>query len=302
MSTLAIETENLTRKYGDFTAVKQLNLKIKPGIVYGFLGPNGCGKTTTLRMMCGVLMPSEGSVKLFGENATPYKDSMRKNIGYMSQRFSLYNELSCYENLRFYAGIYGLDSKRRDERIKELIELTHLSKFRDALVGTLSGGWRQRVALAAAVMHSPKILFLDEPTSGVDPVSGRLFWEIVYTLASNGVTIVVSTHSMNEAEHCDEVAFLSAGRVIREGTPANLRATFPGKMIAITSSDPIALSHKLNEEFDDNLESYIYGNEIRIRTDEESENLFKEYDFKKVEPTLEDLFVYLTEHKDVATS
>jgi ABC-2 type transport system ATP-binding protein len=302
MSILAIETNNLTLHYGDLTAVDHLSLNIKSGIVYGFLGPNGCGKTTTLRMLCGALMPNEGTIKLFGENAIPFSKSMRSNIGYMSQRFSLYNELSCYENLKFYAGIYALDGIKRDNRIEELMELTNLCGFRDELAGTLSGGWRQRLALAAAIIHSPQILFLDEPTSGVDPVSGRLFWEIVYTLASKGVTIVVSTHSMNEAEHCDEVGFLYEGKLIREGAPVDLRATFPGNIIAITSSDPIVLSHQLKKRFSNKLESYIYGNEIRIRIDGDEERLFSNYDFRKVEPTLEDLFVYITEHSDVEAS
>lgn len=299
MSSFAVETRNLTKRFGTHTAVNGLNLQIPEGVIYGFLGPNGCGKTTTLRMLCGLLTPSSGEVLLMGNKVLHYSVALRTEIGYMSQRFSLYNELSCYENLRFYAGMYGLEGALRQQRIDEVIARTRLEGFERELVGNLSGGWRQRVALSAAIMHRPKLLFLDEPTSGVDPVSSRLFWDVVYGLASEGVSIVASTHSMNEAEHCDEVGFLSAGHLIRSGTPHALKASFPGRIIAIVSDNAIDLSHQLKERFPD---SYLYGNEVRIHIDDGGLEDFASYHYRIVEPTLEDLFVYLTEHGDVAAS
>ena len=215
MSSFAVETRGLAKRYGDKRAVDGLDLQIKPGIIYGFLGPNGCGKTTTLRMLSGLLEPSGGEIFLMGSAVHRYSVALRSRIGYMSQRFSLYNELSCFENLKFYAGMYGLEGAERSRRMEEVINRTRLQGFEKELVGNLSGGWRQRVALCAAMMHRPELLFLDEPTSGVDPVSGRLIWEVVYELAAEGVTVVASTHAMNEAEHCDEVGFLSGGRLIR---------------------------------------------------------------------------------------
>jgi ABC-2 type transport system ATP-binding protein len=300
MSSLAIKTENLVKVFGEKRAVDGLNLRIEQGKIYGFLGPNGCGKTTTLRMLCGVLSPSEGSISLLGESVTPYPMKIRSKIGYMSQKFSLYNELSVMENLNFYALLYGLEGKEKAGRIEELIKITKLAEYRNVLAKNLSGGWRQRLALAVAVIHQPQVLFLDEPTSGVDPVSARLFWDIVYQLASEGVSIVMSTHSMDEAEHCDKVGFLDKGHLLQEGSPAELRKAFPAKMVSIRTDDPRGLSDELAKRLGGQLHSYIFGNEIRIRLENDDEEMLGEYEYRSVEPTLEDIFVYMTEHNDVA--
>ena len=299
MSSFAVETRGLAKRYGDKRAVDGLDLQIKPGIIYGFLGPNGCGKTTTLRMLSGLLEPSGGEIFLMGSPVHRYSVALRSRIGYMSQRFSLYNELSCFENLKFYAGMYGLEGAERSRRMEEAINRTRLQGFEKELVGNLSGGWRQRVALCAAMMHRPELLFLDEPTSGVDPVSGRLFWEVVYELAAEGVTVVASTHAMNEAEHCDEVGFLSNGRLIRTGSPRELKASLPGRVVAVVADDVVALAERLRVRYPD---SYLYGNEIRIHLEDGDGDALSDYAVRDVEPTLEDLFVYLTEGSDVAAS
>ncbi|MDM5271049.1 ABC transporter ATP-binding protein [Sulfurovum sp. zt1-1] len=300
MSSLAIKTDNLVKVFGEKRAVDGLNLSIGKGMIYGFLGPNGCGKTTTLRMLCGVLSPSEGEIALLGESVTPYPMKIRSKIGYMSQNFSLYNELSVIENLNFYALLYGLEGKEKKRRIEDLIEVTKLTEYRNTLARNLSGGWRQRLALAVAIIHQPEVLFLDEPTSGVDPVSARLFWDIVYELAAEGVSIVVSTHSMDEAEHCDKVGFLDKGHLLQEGSPAELRKAFPAKMVSIRTDKPMQLSHELSERFGSQMHSYIFGNEVRIRLENDDEQMLKEYEYRRVEPTLEDIFVYMTEHNSVA--
>ena len=300
MSSLAVKTENLVKQFGEKRAVDGLTLSIEKGIIYGFLGPNGCGKTTTLRMLCGVLSPSKGEISLLDESVTPYPMKIRNKIGYMSQNFSLYNELSVMENLNFYALLYGLEGKEKKRRIEDLIAVTKLAEYRNVLARNLSGGWRQRLALAVAIIHRPEVLFLDEPTSGVDPVSARLFWDIVYQLASNGVSIIMSTHSMDEAEHCDKVGFLDKGHLLQEGSPAQLRKAFPAKMVSIRSDKPMQLSQELLERFGPQLHSYIFGNEVRIRLQNDDEQKLEEYEYRSVEPTLEDIFVYMTEHNDVA--
>ncbi|MDA8234605.1 MAG: ABC transporter ATP-binding protein [Clostridia bacterium] len=217
----AIEVQGLTKTFGDFTAVDNLSFRIKPGEIFGFLGPNGSGKSTTIRMLCGILSPSGGQGKVLGYDL---KDSekIKQNIGYMSQKFSLYEDLTVEENIDFYAGIYGLRGKEVRERKEELIQLALLTGKEKALAGTLSGGWKQRLALACALVHRPHLLFLDEPTAGVDPVSRRVFWELLYRVAAQGVTILVTTHYMDEAEKCDVVGFIYQGKLMGFGTPGEL--------------------------------------------------------------------------------
>lgn len=212
----AIEVENLTKKFGDFTAVDNISFKIPKGIIFGFLGPNGSGKSTTIRMLCGVLSPTSGSGRVLGRDIVRDTEEIRQNLGYMSQKFSLYEDLTVEENLDFYAGIYGLSKDIRDERKLDLIKMANLVGKEKKLAGTLSGGWKQRLALGCALIHKPKLLVLDEPTAGVDPVSRRVFWEIIHSLSRQGITILVTTHYMDEAESCDIVGFIFNSKLIAD--------------------------------------------------------------------------------------
>lgn len=218
----AIEVENLTKKFGSFTAVDNISFQIPKGSIFGFLGPNGSGKSTTIRMLCGVLTPTSGKGLVMGLDIVRNTESVRQNLGYMSQRFSLYEDLTVEENLDFYGGIYGLNREVRNERKKELILMANLEGKEKSLAGTLSGGWKQRLALGCALIHKPKFLVLDEPTAGVDPVSRRVFWEIIHALSKQGITILVTTHYMDEAESCDIVGFIFNGRIINIASPQEL--------------------------------------------------------------------------------
>jgi ABC-2 type transport system ATP-binding protein len=221
-----IETKDLRKAFGDLVAVAGLDLEVKRGEVFGLLGPNGSGKTTTIRMLTGLLEPTSGSASVVGIDVVKTPELVRRRIGYMSQRFGLYEDLTVEENLRFYGGVYGLVGPGRKHRIAEQFVNFRLGDRAKQLAGTLSGGWKQRLALASATMHHPDLVFLDEPTAGVDPASRRLFWEIIKELSDSGMTIVVTTHYMDEAERCARLAFLSRGHLIGVGTPAEITARF----------------------------------------------------------------------------
>lgn len=223
MSTAAVEAEDLTRVFGDFIAVDHIDLTVAPGRVFGFLGPNGAGKSTTIRMLCGILSPTSGRAVVGGYDIARQSDQLKSHIGYMSQKFSLYEDLTVEENLSFFAGIYGVRGARRAARIAWALDMAELRGRNDVITAELAGGWRQRLALGCAVLHEPPILFLDEPTSGVDPASRRDFWEMIGTLAEAGTTIFVTTHFMDEAEHCDELALIYGGRIVAAGSPAHLK-------------------------------------------------------------------------------
>lgn len=222
MSTLAIKTEDLTKQFGKLLVVNQVNLNVPKGSIYGFLGPNGSGKSTMIRMLCGVLEPSSGKGTVLGYDIKDEPESIKQRIGYMSQKFSLYEELTVKENLDFYAGIYGLQGETSKARQKELIELAGLTGRENQRASHLSGGWKQRLALICALLHKPELLVLDEPTAGVDPVSRRIFWEIITQLAKEGITVLVTTHYMDEAELCDEIGFLFFGNLLIKGNPKSL--------------------------------------------------------------------------------
>jgi ABC-2 type transport system ATP-binding protein len=225
MSAIII-AKNLTRRFGSFLAVDHLNFEIEAGQVIGYLGPNGSGKTTTMRMLLGILHPSEGQASVLGYDVASQSEAIRARSGYMSQKFALYQELTAYENLAFYAGVYGI---REGGRIKEVLAELGLTEIANQPVHSLSSGWKQRLALAAAIVHRPRLLFLDEPTSGVDPVARRAFWELIYTLVSEGITALVSTHYMDEAEYCQQVGIMRAGRLLALDSPAHLKAALPGR-------------------------------------------------------------------------
>ena len=222
----AVVADGLRKTFGQLVAVAGLTMTIHRGEVFGFLGPNGSGKTTTIRMLCGLMAPSGGTATVVGYDIRTDAERIRRRIGYMSQKFGLYDDLSVRENITFYATIYGLHGAARTARIAELLEELSLGQRADQLAGTLSGGWKQRLALACATAHRPAMLFLDEPTAGVDPASRRLFWQKIYALAKQGTTVLVTTHYMDEAERCQRLAFLSRGKLIAVGTVAEVLAHF----------------------------------------------------------------------------
>lgn len=223
---IAVQTRGLRKTFGPVVAVEGLDLEIRRGEVFGVLGPNGSGKTTTIRMLCGLLTPSAGDATVVGYDLRSQQSEIRRSIGYMSQRFGLYDDLTVRENVRFYAAVYGLRGAALDARIVELFEQLELTPRAEQLAGTLSGGWKQKLGLACATAHHPKMLFLDEPTAGVDPAARRRFWEIIYDLARDGTTVLVTTHYMDEAERCQRLAFLSRGHLIAQGTAAEIPAQF----------------------------------------------------------------------------
>jgi ABC-2 type transport system ATP-binding protein len=219
----AIRAEGLTKRFGEFVAVDHVDLMIERGDIFGFLGPNGAGKSTTIRMLCGLMTPSAGHAEVLGLDVTRDPERIRARVGYMSQRSSLYNDLTVAELLNFYARVYGLTDTERRAKVAGWIERAGLAGRERQLVGTLSGGWRQRLALGCAILHRPDLLLLDEPTSGTDPVQRREFWELIYRFGDEGTTVLVTTHYMDEAEHCDTLAFIYGGRIIAQGSPAVIK-------------------------------------------------------------------------------
>jgi len=220
----AVSLRNLTKRFGDFVAVSGISLDVARGEIFGFLGPNGAGKSTTIRMLCGLLRPSAGTGTVAGFDVLTQTEGIKAHIGYMSQKFSLYEDLTVEENIDFYSGIYGIPRERQAERKGWVIQMAGLAEQRGMRCGHLSGGVKQRLALGCAVLHEPPILFLDEPTSGVDPISRRAFWDLIYDLSSRGVTVFVTTHYMEEAEYCDRLGLVYAGQLIALGTPSELKA------------------------------------------------------------------------------
>lgn len=223
---LPLEVDGLTKKFGDFTAVDHVTFSVQPGEVLGYLGPNGSGKTTTIRMLCGLMEPTSGTARVLGIDVARYPELIKPHIGYMSQKFALYDDLTVLENLQFYAGVYEIPAATEASRIDEVLAMAGLQSRRKAFTSELSGGWRQRLALGCALIHRPPLLFLDEPTSGVDPVARREFWDLIYQLASEGTTIFITTHYMDEAEHCNRTAFMYRGKLLAFDTPSRLKAEY----------------------------------------------------------------------------
>lgn len=235
----AVIAQGLTKRFGDFTAVDHIDFEVRRGEIFGFLGPNGSGKTTTIRMMLGLLQPSEGSVEVLGLSVFRQPEKIRPRVGYMSQRFSLYNDLTVLENLQFYGRSYGLESALLTERIREAVRTSGLEGHERTRTRDLSGGWRQRLALSACILHRPELIFLDEPTASVDPLSRRAFWNLLYDLVAEGITIFVTTHYMDEAEHCHRLAFLQRGKIIAYGSPEEIkRRMMRGQVLEIDPQDP----------------------------------------------------------------
>ncbi|KJS22302.1 MAG: ABC transporter [Clostridiaceae bacterium BRH_c20a] len=301
-----IETRDLTRDFGKFTAVDKLNIKIKPGEIYGFLGPNGAGKSTVIRMLCGILEPTEGSATILGYDLLRETEKIKSYIGYMSQKFSLYDDLTVLENLNFYAGIYSITREVRQERIGEMLAMAGLRGREKELVANLSGGWKQRLALGCAIIARPAIIFLDEPTSGVSPTSRRMFFNIIQELANQGTTIMVTTHFMDEAERCHKIAFISAGRLMAVNTPDYLkRNTLEGFLVELAipqAMEKISAFENLPYVKD----CTIHGPLLHVLLDDEK-HIGALRDFSGVEPrpivpSLEDVFIALAKRQRAGES
>jgi ABC-2 type transport system ATP-binding protein len=295
-----IHVEDVTRKFGTFTAVDRVSFDLERGKVFGFLGPNGSGKSTTIRMLAGLLAPTSGRITGFeGLDVTRDTEKWKSRLGYMSQKFSLYIDLTVEENLRFYGMIYGLDRARIAERIDTLAKRLRFDKIRNQLTDGLSTGLRQRVALAAALIHEPELLFLDEPTGGVDPRGRRLFWDLIYELAADrGMTVLVTTHYMDEAEQCDRLAFILDGTLIANGSPAELKQDLHNRILEVrTDQDPFSIVKELQR--DPALEDvYLFGLTVRAVADEGQTSHVRQLLGKwgapeEAEPSLEDVFVSL---------
>ena len=293
----AVETRDLTRTFGAFTAVDQISLKIRQGGIYGFLGPNGSGKSTTIRMLCGIIEPSAGSGEVMGLDIVSQSEQIKAKIGYMSQKFSLYDDLTVRENLEFYAGLYSLPASLKNERIAEMIGMAGLTGRENELTAILSGGWKQRLALGSSILHRPQILFLDEPTGGVDPKSRRMFWGIIYDLAAAGTTVMVTTHFMDEAEHCDEIGFIFEGRLIASDTPSGLKRSIPGRLLKIRSDDPLGLIAELARQGMPILDAYAQGAAVHLQVAEMDLGKYEKLQGKLIQPSLEDVFVHFVKQK-----
>ncbi len=301
MSTLAIETEQLSRRFGDLVAVNALNLKIPKGQIYGFLGPNGCGKSTTIRMLTGLLQPSSGNVSVLGYHLPAEAEALRLKIGYMTQKFSLYHNLSVRENLEFVAQIYGLSRPNARIRINELLKVYDLEPCARQMAGTMSGGQKQRLALAAATLHRPELLFLDEPTSAVDPENRREFWERLFDLCDHGTTILVSTHYMDEAERCHGLAILEQGCMRAEGSPQALMAAMNAEVIEVAGLNLRALKQQLGD-YEEVRSAAQLGTRLRVLLHKTvpaplawlQTRVGSDYRLEAVRPNLEDVFVTCT--------
>lgn len=309
--TYAVETQALTRRFGEFTAVDQVSLTVEQGEVFGFLGPNGSGKTTTIRMLCGLLAPTAGRGVVLGLDIARDPEEVRKRIGYMSQKFSLYGDLTVRENLEFYADIYSTPRRERTARIKELIEMAGLDGGRErVLAAALPGGGRQRLALACAIVHRPQVLFLDEPTGGVDPQARREFWEVIYSLASEGVTIFVTTHFMDEAEHCHRIGMMYAGKLIALDAPDTLKHRIIEGDVLEIEAEPLHLARSTLAGLQGIREVAPHGARLHAVVDAAPQRLpevlaaleatagISELRVTPVAPTLEDVFVTLIERTE----
>jgi len=309
-----IETKDLTRRFGAFTAVDKVNLTVAKGDIYGFLGPNGSGKSTCIRMLCGVLQPTEGDATVNGYDVNTDSEAIKRSIGYMSQAFSLYRDLTPAENLRFFGGIYGLKGSRLVDRVHSVVELVGLQKYMDQPSGTLSGGWKQRLALAAALIHEPPLVFLDEPTAGIDPVARRSLWDLLFELSAQGKTFFVTTHYMDEAERCSQIGYIYLSKLILKGTPIELKRSPEvspkgTRRISVESDHPsLALRAMKGQAFV--RDATLVEAEVHLLIDADTPDQavrdalgasqLEARDVRPIEPSLEDVFVTVTRNLDKA--
>ena len=299
-----IDARHLTRRFGDLIAVNDITFSVYPGEVFGFLGPNGSGKSTTIRMLCGLLLPTSGECHVLGFDVTRESEQIKQGIGCMSQRFALYEDLSVWDNLDFYARVYDVPSDRRRTRLAELVELAGLQGRERQLTGELSGGWKQRLALGCAIVHRPRLLFLDEPTAGVDPVSRRRFWAMIHDLAGEGVTVFVTTHYLDEAEHAGRIGMIHDGVLRALAPPAELKRTaLQGQLLDVVSDAPLEAARILNDA-PGVRDATVHGTDVRVLIDPETQSAeaiasrlraagIAVRAVRPIEPTLEDVFISL---------
>jgi ABC-2 type transport system ATP-binding protein len=309
MNSIAVEVEDLVKAFGDFVAVDHIRFQVERGEIFGFLGPNGAGKSTTIRMLCGLLLPTSGKGKVAGFDIMENPEKIKQAIGYMSQKFSLYDDLTVIENLRFFGGIYGLSGSLQKKREGEVLEMIDLQDFRDRITRTLAVGSKQRLALGCAILHEPSILFLDEPTSGVDPISRRNFWSLIQQMGEKGVTTFVTTHYMDEAEYCGRLALIYQGRIIALGTPSELKSKTLSQGVLEVECDPLVPALDLLKKESWVSESAVFGDGLHV-IGKESADLEREVKalFQKhrillkrmgwIRPSLEDVFVSLIEKEE----
>ena len=305
----AVEIDDMVKKFGDFVAVDHVSLKIAKGEIFGFLGPNGAGKSTTIRMLCGLLTPTSGRGSVNGFDVASQPEEIRRSIGYMSQKFSLYDDLTVEENIDFFTGIYGVPKALRAERKNYVLEMANLEERRGAMTRTLSGGWKQRLALGCAILHDPPVLFLDEPTSGVDPIARGAFWHLIHDLAETGHTIFVSTHYMDEAEYCHRLALMYRGKVIALGTPAELkRGLTAHTLLNLEASEPLETMRAL-EGLEGVRDVAVFGGGLHVTVDNAeagSQKIRTALEAKginvrrleEIEPSMEDVFVAMIETEE----
>jgi ABC-2 type transport system ATP-binding protein len=301
----SVVIHDLVKRFGDFVAVDHINLETRRGEVFGFLGPNGAGKSTTIRMLCGLLTPTSGRALVAGYDVSKQAESVRQNIGYMSQKFSLYNDLKVIENIRLFAGLYSVRSDQLKDRLAWVLEMANLKGRENLIVGTLPGGWKQRLALGCAVLHKPPIVFLDEPTSGVDPISRRHFWDLIHTMAEDGVTVFVTTHYMEEAEYCNRLALIFRGKIVALGTPSELKQKVMRGELLLVECDPLGKAVEVLQSAPGVMDAAVFGNALHLvvqQADAASTEL-RDYlaarnirvsRIEKIRPSLEDVFVSLT--------
>lgn len=302
----SISVNNLTKRFENFTSVDSISFDVKKGEVFGFLGANGAGKSTTIRMLCGILEPTEGDAMVAGFSVKNQPDKVKTRIGYMSQRFSLYNDLTVEENINFFAGVYGLENQLLKERKKWVLSIADLNGKENLLTGSLPGGIKQRLALGTAVIHKPEIVFLDEPTSGVDPISRRNFWDLINDLSADGTTVFVTTHYLEEAEFCNNIILINAGKLIAEGTAKKLKENhIKNKILEVETDKPVeAMDILKNNELV--IETSIFGNKIHIMVNDDykkpeqiisilQNNSISVFRVDEISATLEDVFIHLLE-------
>lgn len=304
----AVIAENLTKTFGSFTAVDSMSFKVRKGEIFGFLGPNGAGKSTTIRLLCGLLTPTKGRATVGGFDLGSQSELIKANIGYMSQRFSLYDDLTVEQNINFYGGIYGLEGGRLKERKAWAVDMAGLRGKEGVLTKTLSGGWKQRLALGCAVLHEPPLVFLDEPTGGVDPVSRRDFWDLIYALSGQGVTIFVTTHYLDEAEHCNTIGLVYTGKLIALGSPLELKEQLSRYAIYEVMSENAVDAMELLQKEPWVVETSIFGSAFHISTAAtNSEDAIRSKlvasgihadRIHRIAPSLEDVFIHLIGEKD----
>jgi len=309
----AVVVDHLTKRFGDFTAVNNISFKVQPGEIFGFLGPNGAGKSTTIRILCGLLSPTEGKALVGGLDVANQPEQVRQNIGYMSQKFSLYDDLQVEENIEFFAGVYGLSPQQRQKRKSFVLEMAGLHERRKTLTHHLSGGWKQRLALGCAILHQPPILFLDEPTSGVDPLARRNFWDLIYQLAEAGHTIFVSTHYMDEAEYCHRLALMYSGRIIALGTPSRLKVDLQEYTLMDLISSDLLESMRVVEKIEGVRDVAVFGAGLHVTVNDPSTAARRirhaleqrQIDIQHlavVQPSMEDVFVAMIEEQERSDS